>query len=853
MGMQGISMLNPIGPARRKGRRTPPIAMIERLEQRLALDAGAVAVAAAASVASAAQPQRFASAAEWKQYLIDAAVEQWRSLLGQHYPRIPDGAYGPIGDVALEAPMPLRTAALAADSAHSGTNNQVDGVDEGDTVETDGQFLYILAGRALKIVDARQPEALAIISTTAIEGVPVAEHLNGTRLTVISRVDGPYGFPTEPLDADVARVALLPFVYTPPKLKVTEFDVADVADAAAPRELRATTLDGSYVQSRAVGDRVTVVVQHNLDSLPPPETRTTDDEYIYPTEAEYRAQLEALDITPTLPQFTSQANGPDGAVQASGPLLGFDAIYRPASPDDQSLLSVVTFDAQQAAPGPAGAVGVVAPYSATVYATADHLYLVGNRWSYVPDGASSETTVIQKFALNGDAATLTAVGTVPGRALNQFAIDEHDSYLRIATTSVSFDGTTVHSTNSLYILAERDGTLEAVGSLTDLAPGEQIYATRFFGDRAFLVTFRQVDPLFALDLSDPTAPRSVGELKVPGFSRYLHPVDATHVVGIGREVDPVTNRTRGLQVSLFDVADLAHPSRVDVEEIVADGYVWSEAEFEHHAVSFFPESGILAIPVNIEPYYSWDGTAEPTAPRYELRVFRVDPDGGLTPLGQVQHDSPVLRAVNIGDALFSISSDAVKASPVLDPSTTLGQVVLRDPGEGDGDWPGGPIIPFLPLPPIAIDVPLERADQPVPTDPPPGPTVEPVVTSVPGVGTTVTAMPLPPDPLVAARPAVPSADTTDTASIPMPLGEGFRRSGRVLRVSRRRLALVGATHRQAVPRPLRIQRLLGGQQTSPVVRRAQQARLADPGQSLGPVSSRRLEAVFRRLLARHLG
>jgi hypothetical protein len=379
---------------------------------------------------------------------------------------------------------------------------------------------------------------------------------------------------------------VLPFEYTSPKVKVTEFDVAD---AAAPRVLRQTTLDGSYIESRAVGDRVSVVVQHNFNPLPSPEYRTTDDETAYETEAEYRARLEAIDVEGLYPRFTSGANEPEGNTQAAGPLLGFGSIYRPASPEDQSLLSVVTFDAGDPSPGPSGAVGVVAPYASTVYATADHLYLVGTRWSY-SDSASSETTVIHKIALDGEAPSLTAVGTVPGHVQNQFALDEHETYLRVATTAGSWDGTTWNTDNALYVLAEQDGALAVVGSLSGLAPGEQIYATRFFGDRAFLVTFRQVDPLFALDLSDPTAPRSVGELKVPGFSRYLHPIDATHILGIGRDADPETGRTLGLQVSLFDVSDLANPTRVDSYTINADGWISSEAEFEHHAVSYFPET-----------------------------------------------------------------------------------------------------------------------------------------------------------------------------------------------------------------------------------------------------------------------
>jgi uncharacterized secreted protein with C-terminal beta-propeller domain len=708
---------------------------VERLETRCLLDAGAAATVLA-------PPSTFASEAEFRQYLIDAAVAQWSSVLGTSFPA--SGYYGIWAGTPTPMPvaMSVAIATSAAAPSHSETNNQVQGVDEGDIVENDGNALYILSGSDLKIVDARNPAALTVASSTAIDGQPIAEYLNGTRLTIISSSDRyftpgqtdtipGFGFGwglggvirppillpqpvVAPVPAgvmDVAPGALVSgapgdWVPTSPLVKITELDVSDLT---APSVLRQTTLDGMYVNSRAVGDQVYVILQNNLPVLPAPETHVEGNQIVYETADEYRARLASLVSDITLPQFSSQAAG---QADASGDQVAINAIYKPEAPGEQSLFTVLSFDATKPAAGPAASVGVVASSAATVYATPEHLDLFSPQWPAFDASAPAEaTTLIRQFTLDGDNVTLTAVGSVPGTVLNQYSVDEQGPYLRVATTETTaaygpIVGTTdaPAESNSIYVLAEENGVLSVVGSLKGLAPGERIYATRFFGDRAYVVTFQQFDPLFAIDLSDPTAPKLAGSLELPGFSRYLQPIDATHLIGIGQQV--ANGEPSNVQVSLFDVSDLAHPRRVDVTTVSTGDSYWMTTSEHYDAHQVFYDAGTQTLAIPINGYSASGGATDPGTLQDALWVFHVDPDNGLTQLGHIDATRPVERAERIGDVLFSISQDAVKAVPIGDPATILGQVQIRDPndippswGWGGVLWPIDRVIAFVPVTP----------------------------------------------------------------------------------------------------------------------------------------------------------
>lgn len=607
----------------------------------------------------AARPEQFASSAELQQFLIDAAVQRWRGVLGQRQPRWWIG-----GDRG--APGVVTTAGASEGRANdfSGTNVQVQGVDEADLVKTDGNYLYLLSQGKLVILRAWPADQLDRVSQTDLEGTPIAMYLMGDRLTVLSHVfEAAPGVPGRP--GLFSTADLLPYW----GVSRTKVSVFDVSDRAAPRSVQETYLDGYYNDSRAIGENVYVIVRSGID-LVRPESTCTETECVYETEEHFRERLQAGGLDALLPGMYVRP-GSGQPLQRTGSLSAAEDISRPRSLQEDNLLSVLVFDVTRNETGPVGSASAFASYSSVVYASTTALYVVSN-----PANWEDQSWTVQKFRLDGATIDLVAAGEVPGQPLNQFALDEYNGTLRIATTR-NLWGTIGGSTNNVYVLAEEAGVLNVVGALEDLAPGERIFSVRFLGDRGFLVTFRQVDPLFALDLGDPTAPRSLGQLKVPGFSRYLHPVEDGYLLGIGRDADETTGRTRGLQLSLFDVRDLANPVRI-AHYLIDPGNDWtwswqsSLAEWDHHAFSYFPESRILAVPVEGSGFRDdvWQRQSN-------LWVFQLDNLSSFRLLGTVEHEDMVQRSLRIEDMLYSIALDSVQVQPLADVNAAVARVDLR--------------------------------------------------------------------------------------------------------------------------------------------------------------------------------
>ncbi len=488
------------------------------------------------------------------------------------------------------------TAAEATDDAGGGTgsgrdftesNNQVVGVDEIDVVKTDGDRIYSIVDGSLRIATVGNPGITMTGRLGFGDWWPQGILLEGETILVIGQVWDR----AVPLASD-ARI--LPGYSS----AVTRLLQVDVTNPANPRVVRTLDMDGSFVSARNVDGSVRVAINSSPVGL----------DWSYPEGDGLRAEREATErnreivrnstLDNWLPYFVlTEANG---SVR-EGRLLDCNSVMGPHTFAGVDTLSLLTFDLATGIGSWADA-GVVAS-GATMYATADATYLTTQRWmdwrimtdQQAVDAAEGFTTQIHKFDTTGGVPRYLASGEVAGFLLNQFAMDEFGGDLRVAsTTSPDNWWLSDDSESRVTVLRPNGDTLTTVGLVDGLGKTERIFAVRFMGETAYVVTFRQTDPLYVVDLSNPAAPAVTGELKIPGYSAYLHPVGDGRLLGVGQDADD-DGRVRGTQISLFDVSDPADPRRID--QITMEGG-WSQVEGNHLAFTYVDGTALA-------PYERW--------------------------------------------------------------------------------------------------------------------------------------------------------------------------------------------------------------------------------------------------------
>jgi uncharacterized secreted protein with C-terminal beta-propeller domain len=662
---------------------------IERLEHRLVMsgvqptaaisnalvantfnDQSPMMVATAAHSAVAAGFEQFKSLAEIKDFLIFEAIKNYKNTFGQTY--TPWWDYGWIGrtinnniinfDGGLTSSVQITS--LATTSAdYSGTNTQVAGVDETDLMETDGKYLYMVSNGELAIIDVRSASHPKITSRMQLDRGIASIYLSGDRLTLISQPN-----------------QYLYFSYGSNSSSF-EITVLDISNRKSPEIVQRTVFEGNLIDSRAIGDKVYLVI-NNYESLPSPQLVNMDGsavdgytqyrygQYRYETEHEYRHRMAEYMDHYALPRFISY--DAKGKEIASGFISNPKHIYKPvASEQLHQITTVAVIDMHSHKPGPVDAISLMG-YTTQVYVSNDSIYLLNT--TYVN---SRESTLIRELDISDTHGKLefVALGTVAGHVLDQFSVDEYNGFLRIATT----EGWWTSATNHLFVLKQNGKELKLVGSLNGLAPGERIYSARFLGNQAYVVTYQKVDPLFAIDLSDPTAPVVKGELKIPGFSNYLQSIEGGFLVGIGRDADVATGLYQDPQVSIFNVNDLANPLLMD-RFTIETGRTGGLGIFDdHHVIAYYPQSHILTISVpdagetSTEWYYSNIIN--------DLYVFQIDTSAAaahLDFLGKIEHDDSVLRSVQIKDKLISISNDSIEVHDITNPESIIATLVLNE-------------------------------------------------------------------------------------------------------------------------------------------------------------------------------
>lgn len=329
-------------------------------------------------------------------------------------------------------------------------------------------------------------------------------------------------------------------------------------------------------------------------------------------------------------------------------------------------------------------------YNLITYANEDTIILSGNGWNRFGPWQWRATTFLIGFSINSEEVKPVAVGAIPGSILNQFSIDYHNEHLRVASSidaEWGLDEDTgrwtrqTPSEGRITILKFNDNQMVKTGEITKLGEGEKIYSTRFLGDRGFVVTFRQIDPFYTLDLSDPINPRIVGELKIPGFSNYLHPVGDDYILAIGRDADMNTGRWGGLQIALFDVSDLENPTQL--HKHVVEGWSSSEASYDHKAFRYLNSQQALILPLNYRKYLEgWDN--------YEafdgFKIFKISKEDGIIPKGSISHSNEYCyyrsnsspRSLVFNDQIVTIKGSKIK-------SHVFSQL-LENEGESEKQW-----------------------------------------------------------------------------------------------------------------------------------------------------------------------
>jgi hypothetical protein len=640
---------------------------------------------------------------------------------------------------------------------YSETNTQVEGVDEADRVKTDGEHIYVLSDRDLVVVKswpAAQTDelgrvtlgtwassffldgdkAIVLGSANLFEVVPDAPRRkhgeDGTPRPAEPTedgegTDGGSAAVDEKGDPEDDGMSDWYYEYHP----VTTVTVISLADKTNPRIIKEYFLDGYTADSRRIAAKVYLALNnyqqfYDLEYWPADlYLYGPDGEYIPPSPDEINATFDAMiarnidrirarTLAEWLPQYWTATGGGEATYASGQPVGACTDVHAPSVFSGQSLLSLVSLDLDS---GDIAASTIQGSWG-TVYASLDAVYVGSTNWDFYwwwqgGDDVPPVKTHIHKFAFDASGnARYSASGEVLGYAINQFAFDEYQGHLRVATTDGFGWWNNEETESRVTVLRQTEDRLEQVGLVTGLGLGERIFAVRFIGDQGYVVTFRQVDPLYVLDLQDPADPKVSGELKIPGFSSYIHPLEPGYLLTAGRDGDDEGN-VGGIKIEIFDVTDPTNPKSVKTA-VIGDGWnTWSDVLWDHKAFTFFRARNLLAIPVG-----GWVETQEDGGwwgeYKSELALFRVTRES-IEVLPGISHmdffkdfggndhcrsyngywQAQIYRGVFVEDYVYSLSQLGMQVHDTRDLSAgPVAELTLLDPASFpvyDWGWCGG--------------------------------------------------------------------------------------------------------------------------------------------------------------------
>ncbi len=597
-----------------------------------------------------------------------------------------NGNYGARDGMAIletatsaQADMATGTDTNKALTDYSETNNQVQGVDEADIIKTDGKFIYYLKDGKIIVVKANQNGELDITSEINFELKKGANFyanelfLHENMLVVMGTYYEaiiPEGSTITESSASLDAVAI-DGCYMPSYMagkETTKIIIYDISDKSNIKELRTVEMEGSYLTSRKIGNSLYLVSNKYFDY--------------------YRILNEELKEDEILPAYKDSNKGDDYISIKCNTMIYYDnfntANYVMIAGIDLSDLSK-EID-----------LTTILGAAQTVYCSTDNLYFAQVEYNYDTKEESSndgsltdkimiaynETcdTNIFKFELNNGVVTANGSAKVPGNLINQFSMDEYDGYFRIATTTGQTWNDENPSYNNVYIL---DKDLKTVGKLEDLAKGEKIYSTRFMGNKLYMVTFKQVDPLFVIDLSNPNSPVVAGELKLPGYSSYMQAYDENHIIGIGYDTEAITEKydgkvferivQKGLKMAMFDVSDMNNPKLLH-ETIIGGQGTYSEALYNHKAVLLSKDKNLFALPISISnPVKNKNGDMIYNPEKQGAFIFDISIENGFIlkekltnqdkadQYGYYIYEDEIRRISYIGNNLYTFSQKEIKS------------------------------------------------------------------------------------------------------------------------------------------------------------------------------------------------
>ncbi|MCD4699739.1 MAG: beta-propeller domain-containing protein [Phycisphaerae bacterium] len=539
---------------------------------------------------------------------------------------------------------------------YSETNIQVQGVDEADIVKTDGKYIYTLSGNTLNIVEAYPAEEAELLSSLEFDNFYANEFfINEDRLIIF----GSANLRSEPIIVDGDKRISDSEYYR--NTNFLEARIYDISDKENLELVKTVDVEGNYISSRMIGDYVYYAVS----------TYPYGDHFI----PVIREAVEGINDDSDIKLTKIAEPNEIGYFQ---PILAESFISIIALPVDEN--QEINKE-------------VIVGSASNMYVSLDNMFIVQSRYGWYGSKNNEQETNIYKLELNDGEINYKSSGVVPGTILNQFSMDQYEENFRIATTVHGYSNNVDTSYNNMYVL---DEGFDIIGEVEDIAPGESIYSVKFMGKRAYMVTFKHVDPLFVIDLEDSENPEILGKLKIPGYSDYLHPYDETHLIGIGKEVDASIDADKihtegavyytaiqGVKLAIFDVSDVSNPIEV-YKEVIGDRGTESPASHDHKAFLFDKARELLIISIIVAELQ--EGQSKSSQGEFTFQgayVYNLNLEDGFDLRGKVSHieddstyaksgyrlgdyNDHVRRSLYIDDVLYTISNNKIKLNDLDD-------------------------------------------------------------------------------------------------------------------------------------------------------------------------------------------